>query len=81
MKQVQDIIYGLLSDFCNIDLQEDTNIFHAGIDSLNIIHFIMKIEEIFKFKFTDDELELTNFKTPVSIILLVKGKIVKECSE
>lgn len=61
----------LLSDFCDQNVSLDTNLFWSGLNSLNFIVLVTRLEKEFQFHFLDIDLELSNFKTPKNMIAVI----------
>ena len=52
------------SNFGEMDIKNcDGDLIEAGFDSMNIINYILMIEERFGFEFDDDDLVLDNFRS------------------
>jgi len=63
----------LFVDAGNIGIEEE--LFSLGVDSLNIIKIIMKLEDLYQIDFEDDDLHIDNLKTMASIAGLIESKV------
>lgn len=45
------------------DIDPDTSLFAVGVDSLNIIQFIIGIEEFYSITFDDEDIDMEKFET------------------
>lgn len=69
------------SNFGEMDIKNcDGDLIEAGFDSMNIINYILMIEERFGFEFDDDDLVLDNFRInrKNSGLCVIKGRAVND---
>lgn len=79
-KEIEDnirkLVEGLLTDEENsirIDNNELLDVY--GMTSETILKLIIEIENIFNFRFTDEDFDEKNFETISAIVLFVERKI------
>lgn len=59
----------------NRKIEENDNLKDLGLDSLNTLELIIRIEDIFSITFEDKEFIVDNFNTISKIERMVKNKI------
>lgn len=77
-KNIRNIINEKLSNDIyknSDDIIRTENLFNIGLDSLNIVGFMMAIEDKYNIIFEDNEIGFENWKTIESIENLIKTKI------
>lgn len=77
-KKIRDIINNNLSKDIFKDAYEiikDENLFNLGLDSLNIVKFMIAIEDEYNIVFEDEEIKSENWKNIENIEKLIKNKI------
>jgi len=52
----------------------DDNLLQLGMDSINIIKVIINIESEFGFEFTDEDLNMENFRNIRNLVEYVQGR-------
>ena len=74
---MNEIIINIIKDNLALkeDVKDDTSLRHLSLDSLSFITALVTIEEVFSITFTDEELNINNFKTIDDITCLVKRKV------
>ena len=74
---MNEIIINIIKDNLALkeDVKDDTNLSNLSLDSLSFITALVTIEEVFSITFTDEELNINNFKTVDDITCLVKRKV------
>ncbi len=82
MSEIEKNIRNIINEKLSNDIYKDSkeiikteNLFNIGLDSLNIVHFIMAIEDKYQIIFEDNEIGFENWKTIESIENLIKSKI------
>ena len=78
--EIRHIIETTVNDELFISIQElDNNddLFLVGVDSLNVISIILRLEEFYEIEFEDNELSMENLKTIESIALMIEKKVHK----
>jgi acyl carrier protein len=55
-------------------LTEDSHLRDLGIDSVDMVRLITKLEEVFRVSFSADELAPENFRDIAALIRLLAGK-------
>ncbi len=74
---MNEIIINIIKDnlALNEKVKDDTYLSNISLDSLSFITALVTIEEVFSITFTDEELNINNFKTVDDITCLVKRKV------
>lgn len=74
---MNEIIINIIKDnlALNEKVKDDTYLNNISLDSLSFITALVTIEEVFSITFTDEELNINNFKTVDDITCLVKKKV------
>lgn len=73
-----EIIINIIKDNLALkeEIKEDTNLSNLSLDSLSFINTLVTIEEVFSITFTDEELNIDNFKNVSDLVKLVKRKVL-----
>jgi len=66
------ILHQLLPDL-DENLDEDADLFQAGLDSLKAVEFVLEIEERYRVQFRFSDITYERFKTIGSVANLVRG--------
>ena len=76
---MKEIIINIIKDNLALkeEVKDDTNLSNLSLDSLSFITALVTIEEVFSITFTDEELNINNFKTVDDITCLVKRKVLE----
>lgn len=68
-------ILGTILDCNTLQLQEEIELFHFGLNSTKAILLIVELEEYFDVTFEDNELLFKNFQSVHDISTLLKSKL------
>ena len=76
---MKEIIINIIKDNLALkeEIKEDTNLSNLSLDSLSFITALVTIEEVFSISFTDEELNINNFKNVSDLVNLVKRKVLE----
>ncbi|WP_182301959.1 phosphopantetheine-binding protein [Cohnella cholangitidis] len=72
--KISEIVREMLKVHGNVNLTADQNLFDIGLDSLNAIQLIVRLEEEFDIIIDDDELIFDNFDSIEKIMEIMKNK-------
>ncbi len=56
------------------EIGQDESLFNLGLDSLNLVKFIVAVEDRFEIEFEDDDIMGKNWKNYNTIIELIKKR-------
>jgi acyl carrier protein len=71
---IKEALYELIPEKWLSSLSEKTRLRDLGIDSIDMVRLISKLEEIFRVSFSADELAPENFRDIASLQRLLKLK-------
>jgi len=71
---IREALYELIPERWLSSLGEETRLRDLGIDSVDMVRLITKLEEVFKVSFSADELAPENFRDIASLQRLLKAK-------
>ena len=76
---MKEIIINIIKDNLALkeEINEDTNLSNLSLDSLSFITTLVTIEEVFSISFTDEELNINNFKNVNDLINIVNKKVLE----
>ena len=76
---MKEIIINIINDNLALkeEVKENTNLSNLSLDSLSFINTLVTIEEVFSISFTDEELNIDNFKNVSDLVNLVKKKVLE----
>ena len=76
---MKEIIINIIKDNLALkeEIKEDTNLSNLSLDSLSFITALVTIEEVFSISFTDEELNINNFKNVSDLINIVNKKALE----
>ena len=76
---MKEIIINIIKDNLALkeEIKEDTNLSKLSLDSLSFITALVTIEEVFSISFTDEELNINNFKNVNDLINIVNKKVLE----
>lgn len=63
MDKIFNVLYELVPKYCKGDVNDETDLYDHGLDSLNSIQLLVDIEECFGISFEEDDLDIHNVKT------------------
>ena len=76
---MKEIIINIIKDNLAFkeEVKENTNLSNLSLDSLSFITALVTIEEVFSISFTDEELNIDNFKNVSDLVNQVKRKVLE----
>lgn len=75
---IYDVILMVIPYIDPEDLQEDTDIFSLGLDSVNAMRLILHLQTEFGISFGTADINFENFKTIANIARTVEQKVMPE---
>lgn len=73
-QQIIQIILEIIPDTNSEDLQEDTDIFSMGLDSINTMTLVSNIQDVFDIQLDGSEISLDNFQNIATIATMIEQK-------
>lgn len=73
--QTQNVVLELLPDLERQDLNDESDIFSLGLDSINAMNLVVSLQEAFDIKFDAQEINIENFRTVGDITELIQQKL------
>ena len=73
-KQSHDIILSILPNVKRDQLSSQSDVFNLGLDSINAMTLVLKLQDAFDVQFEVSEISLENFRTPGNIVELLRKK-------
>ncbi|MGE5631449.1 MAG: phosphopantetheine-binding protein [Caulobacteraceae bacterium] len=74
---IRDILLKTIPNIQTENLDENTDLYEVGLDSINSVNFAMAIEEQYNITFKDEHILGQNFATIGRIKQLLKGEYIK----
>ena len=76
---MKEIIINIINDNLALkeEVKENTNLSNLSLDSLSFINALVTIEEVFSITFSDEELNIDNFKNVSDLINIVNKKVLE----
>jgi acyl carrier protein len=74
-QQVQQVVLDVMPAVNPEQLQDDTDIFGLGLDSINAVRLIMHLQATFSVTFAATDINFSNFQTIDKIVTLIDGKL------
>jgi acyl carrier protein len=72
--KIYSIVLSILPNTTEDQISDDSDIFTLGLDSVNAMNLIFRLQDEFGIEFDMNEINLDNFKTVSNIEELLKGK-------
>jgi acyl carrier protein len=72
--KVLQAVIATLPGVTSSDLDAETELFGIGLDSVNAVELVLRLEDEFGIEFGLDEIEYDNFRTVSSISDLIRNK-------
>jgi acyl carrier protein len=72
--KIYSIVLSILPNTTEDQISDDSDIFALGLDSINAMNLIFRLQDEFGIEFDMNEINLDNFKTVSNIEELLKGK-------
>lgn len=78
MEGISNLLLEMVKNYCVGEIDEDTDLYERGLNSLNSIEFLVDIEDEFDITFEEDELQIQNVKTIKSFVEVINAKIKEQ---
>lgn len=73
-QEVKEVILAILPDVSNEDLNEDSDIFSLGLDSINAMTLVSNLQDAFDVQLNTNEIIFENFQSLATIAEMVEKK-------
>jgi len=73
-QEVKEVILAILPDVSNEDLNEDSDIFSLGLDSINAMTLVSNLQDAFNVQLDTNEIIFENFQSLATIAEMVEKK-------
>jgi acyl carrier protein len=73
-QKVEQLVVEILPAVSNEELSPESDIFNLGLDSINAMNLLTKLQETFGIELTADDITFENFQNVTSLIQLVEKK-------
>ena len=73
-QEVKEVILAILPDVSNEDLNEDSDIFSLGLDSINAMTLVSNLQDAFDIQLETNEIIFENFQSLATIAEMVEKK-------
>lgn len=73
-QEVKEVILAILPDVSSEDLNEESDIFSLGLDSINAMTLVSNLQDAFEIQLETNEINFENFQNLVTIAEMVEKK-------
>ncbi|MEH2381345.1 MAG: acyl carrier protein [Nostoc sp.] len=73
-QETTNVVLNVLPNINSEDLSESSNLFSMGLDSVNAMSLILKLQNNFGIKFAVNEINAENFQSLATIVKLIDKK-------
>lgn len=73
-QETRNVVLTVLPNINSEDLSEFSNLFSMGLDSVNAMSLILKLQNSFTIKFAVNEINAENFQSVATIVKLIDKK-------
>jgi acyl carrier protein len=73
-QEVKEVILAILPDVSNEDLNENSDIFSLGLDSINAMTLVSNLQDAFDIQLDTNEIIFDNFQSLATIAEMVEKK-------
>jgi acyl carrier protein len=73
-QETTNVVLNILPNINSEDLLESSNLFSMGLDSVNAMSLILKLQNNFGIKFAVNEINAENFQSVATIVKLIDKK-------
>lgn len=73
-QETQNVILKILPNLRSEDLSDSSNLFSIGLDSVNAMTLVLKLQSTFGIKFEINDISAENFQSLATIVKLLKEK-------
>ncbi|MBD2194865.1 MULTISPECIES: acyl carrier protein [Calothrix] len=73
-EETKNIVLNVLPNISREDLSESSNLFSLGLDSVNAMTLVLKLQSNFGIKFAVNDINAENFQSIETIVQLINTK-------
>lgn len=73
-QKVEQLVLEILPAVSREELSPESDIFNLGLDSINAMNLLTKLQETFGIELTADDITFENFQNVTSLVQLVEQK-------
>lgn len=73
-KETKNVVLSILANINGEDLSESSNLFSIGLDSVNAMSLVLKLQNNFGIKFEINDINAENFQSVATIVKLIEQK-------
>lgn len=73
-KETKNVVLSILPNINGEDLSESSNLFNIGLDSVNAMSLVLKLQNNFSIKFEINDINAENFQSVATIVKLIEQK-------
>ena len=73
-KETKNVVLSILPNINGEDLSESSNLFSIGLDSVNAMSLVLKLQKNFGIKFEMNDINAENFQSVATIVKLIEQK-------
>ncbi|MBU7585510.1 MAG: acyl carrier protein [Nostoc sp. TH1S01] len=73
-QKIKNIVLSVLPNLNSQDLSDTSNLFSIGLDSVNAMTLVLKLQNTFGIKFAATDINAENFQSVATIVKLINEK-------
>ncbi|WP_228061916.1 acyl carrier protein [[Phormidium] sp. LEGE 05292] len=73
-QKTKNVVLSVLPNITSEDLSDSSNLFSIGLDSVNAMTLVLKLQNTFGIKFVATDINAENFQSVASIVKLIDEK-------
>lgn len=73
-QKIKNIVLSVLPNISSEDLSDTTNLFNIGLDSVNAMTLVLKLQNTLGIKFATTDINAENFQSVATIVKLINEK-------
>ncbi len=73
-QETKNVVLNVLPNIDSKDLSDSSNLFSMGLDSVNAMTLVLKLQKNFDIKFAVNDINAENFESIASIVKLIDEK-------
>jgi len=73
-KETKNVVLSILPNINGEDLSESSKLFSIGLDSVNAMSLVLKLQKNFGIKFEMNDINAENFQSVATIVKLIEQK-------
>lgn len=73
-QKTKNVVLSVLPNINSEDLSESSNLFSIGLDSVNAMTLVLKLQNTFGMKFEINDINAENFQSVETIVKLINKK-------